>query len=385
MDFGLTEEQKILRKSARDFLEVECPASVVKKMAEDEKGYSPQLWQKMARLGWQGLVFPGQYGGGGGTFLDLIILLEETGRALLPGPLLTTILGGTIILESGSEGQKAGLLPGIINGDIIISLALTEPSMRYPGSSLATRAVARNGRYIINGVKLFVPMAHVADYLICAARTNGDVKKDNGITSFIIDAKSPGITYTQLKTMGYDTQYEVLFDNLAVLAENILGEYDRGWEYITRKLLPMAILGQCAEMNGGAQKVIEMTVEYAKERVTFGRALGSYQAIQHLCSDMLMALESARVLTYEAAWKICRGLPCDLEVSMAKYKANECYMRVVRTGTQVQGGVSIIVDHDMPLYFRRAKATEITLGDSDFHLELIARQLIDKIPPVMDD
>ena len=377
MNFGLTEEQKMLRKSARDFLESECPASLVKEMAEDEKGYSPHLWQKMARLGWQGLVFPSRYGGGGGTFLDLVILVEETGRALLPSPLLTTILGGTIILESGSKAQKAELLPGIINGDIIISLALTEPSMRYPSSSMATRAVARNGRYIINGTKLFASKALAANYLICAARTNDSAEADDGITSFIIDAKSYGITYTPLKTMGHDKQYEVLLDNVAVPAKNILGEYGKGWEHISKRLMPMATVAQCAEMNGGTQKVFEMTVKYAKERVTFGRLLGSYQAIQHLCSDMLVALESAQVLTYEAAWKICQGLPCDLEVSMAKYKANECYTRAVSTGTQVQGGVSIIVDNDMPLYYRRAKATEITLGDTDYHLELIARELLD--------
>ena len=377
MNFGLTEEQKMLRKSARDFLESECPASLVKEMAEDEKGYSPHLWQKMARLGWQGLVFPSRYGGGGGTFLDLVILVEETGRALLPSPLLTTILGGTIILESGSKAQKAELLPGIINGDIIISLALTEPSMRYPSSSMATRAVARNGRYIINGTKLFASKALAANYLICAARTNDSAEADDGITSFIIDAKSYGITYTPLKTMGHDKQYEVLLDNVAVPAKNILGEYGKGWEHISKRLMPMATVAQCAEMNGGTQKVFEMTVKYAKERVTFGRLLGSYQAIQHLCSDMLVALESAQVLTYGAAWKICQGLPCGLEVSMAKYKANECYTRAVSTGTQVQGGVSIIVDNDMPLYYRRAKATEITLGDTDYHLELIARELLD--------
>jgi alkylation response protein AidB-like acyl-CoA dehydrogenase len=377
MDFGLTEEQKMLRKSARDFLESECPASLVREMAEDEKGYSLQLWQKMARLGWQGLVFPDRYGGGGGTFIDLVILLEETGRALLPSPLLTTILGGTVILEAGSEEQKAELLPGIINGDIIISLALNEPSVRYPSSSMAARAVMRNGRYIINGAKLFVPMAHVADYLIFAVRTNDGVKENDGITCFIVEAESSGITYTPLKTIGRDKQYEVLLDNVAVPEGNILGEYDQSWAYISRILLPMAIIAQCAEMNGGAQKVIDMTVAYAKERVTFGQPLGSYQAIQHLCSDMLVALESARVLTYKAAWRISQGLPCDSEVSMAKYKANECYIQAVSTGTQIQGGVSIIVDHDLPLYYRRAKATEITLGDADYHLEQIAKELLD--------
>jgi alkylation response protein AidB-like acyl-CoA dehydrogenase len=242
---------------------------------------------------------------------------------------------------------------------------------------MATRAVAQDGGYIFSGTKLFAPMAHVADYLICPARTSNGVKVNDGITNFIVDAKSSGITYTPLKTIGREKQYEVLFDNVAVPAENILGECDRGWAHISKRLLPMATVAQCAEMSGGAQKVIEMTVAYAKERVTFGQPLGSYQAIQHLCADMLVALESAQVLTYAAAWKISQGLPCDLEVSMVKYKANECYTRVVSTGTQIQGGVSIIVDHDMPLYYRRAKTTEITLGDADYHLELIARELLD--------
>ena len=367
----------MLRKSARDFLESECPASLVKEMGEDEKGYSPELWQKMARLGWQGLTFPGQYGGGDGTFLDLVVLLEETGRVLLPSPFLTTIIGGNLILEAGSEKQKAKLLPAITRGDVILSLALTEPSARYPDSSMATRAVAGNGGYVISGTKLFVSMAHEADYLICVARTNDNTESNDGITLFIISSESSGITYTPLKTMGCDKQYEILLNNVAVPAENILGRCDKGWEYISKRLIPMTTIGQCAEMNGGAQKVIDITVEYARERVTFGQPLGSHQAIQHLCSDMLVALESARVLTYLAAWKIDQGLPYDLDISMAKYKANECYTRVVSEGTRIQGGVSIIVDHDMPLYYRRAKAAEITLGNSDDHLELIARELLD--------
>ena len=346
-------------------------------MAENETGYSPQLWQKMAKLGWQGLVFPDRYDGGSGTFLDLIILLEETGRVLLPSPLSSTALGGMFILECGSEEQKSALLPGISNGGIIISLALTEPSMRCPGSLMATRAVAQNGNYIINGTKLFVPMASAANYLICTARTNDSLDANNGITSFIVDAKSDGITYTLLKTLGRDKQYEVRFDNVAVPAGNVLGEFNNGWRNISQRLIPMATVAQCAEMNGGAYKVIEMTTEYAKERITFDRPLGSHQVIQHLCSDMFVALESAQVLTYKAAWKISQGLSCDMEVSMAKYKANECYTRAVNIGTQIQGGISVIVDHDMPLYYRRAKATEITLGDTDYHMEMIASKLLD--------
>ena len=323
------------------------------------------------------LVFPGQYGGGDGTFLDLVILLEETGRALLPSPFLPTVLGGITVHGAGSEAQKAELLPGIISGDIILSLTLSESSTPYPDSMIATRAVAESGDYVINGMKLFVPMAHVADYLICTARTSDGGKANDGITSFIINAKSPGISYTLLKTIGRDKQYEVVFENVAVPAGSILGEYVKDWASVSQILLSKATLAQCAEMNGGAQKVIEMTVEYAKERVTFGQPLGSRQVIQHLCADMLVALESAQILTYKAAWKMDRGLPCDPDVSMAKYKADECYTQVVSSGTRIQGGVSIIVDHDMPLYYRRAKAAEITLGNTDYHLELIAKELLD--------
>ena len=377
MDFSLTEEQKMLRKSARDFLESECPVSQVREMAGDEKGYSPQLWQKMARLGWQGLLFPGRYGGGDGTFLDLVVLLEETGRFLLPVPLLPAVLSGAIILKAGNEKQKARLLPSLISGDLILSLAFTEPSMRYLNSSMATGAVFRNDHYVINGTKLFVPMARGAGYLLCAARTGDTSSAADGVTLFIIDSQSAGISYTPLKTMGRDKQYEVSFNNVMVPAENILGELHGGWRYISSHFLPMATIARCAEMNGGARKVIEMTVEYARERVTFGRPLGGHQAVQHLCSDMLVALESAQVLTYKAAWNISRGQFDNLEISMAKYLANECYTRVVATGTQIQGGVSAIIDHDMPLYYRRAKASEITLGDADYHLELIARELLD--------
>jgi alkylation response protein AidB-like acyl-CoA dehydrogenase len=223
VDFGLTEEQKMLRESARNFLESKCPASLVKEMDEDERGYSPQLWREMAQLGWPGLIFPGKYGGASGTFLDLVILLEETGRALLPSPLLTTILGGIITLETGSEAQKAAMLPGIINGDIILSLALTEPSQRRPDIPMVTRVVTQKGHYLVNGTKLFAPIARAADYLVCAARTNDSAEADDGITCFIIDAKSPGITYTPLKTMARDKQYEVLLDNVGVPAENIRG------------------------------------------------------------------------------------------------------------------------------------------------------------------
>ena len=266
MDFAFSEEQEMLRTSARDFLEKECPPTLVKEMVEDERGYPPELWHKMAELGWIGLAFPVEYGGGGMTFFDLMILLEEMGRARLPGPFFSTLVGGFIILEAGNESQRKELLPQITRGEKILTLALTEPEATYVPSGVMTKAVADGSDYIIEGTKLFIPDAHVADYLVCVTRT-GD--KEDGITLFLVDAKSPGINYTQLKTMGGDKQSEVTFNKVKVPGKNMIGELHRGWTVI-EKILPKAAMGKCAEMVGGAQWVLDTAVAYAKERAQFG-------------------------------------------------------------------------------------------------------------------
>ena len=376
MDFSLSEEQEMLKRSARDFLEKECPKTLVREMAEDEKGYSPQLWHKMAELGWQGLAFPTDYGGAGGSFLDLIILLEEMGRALLPSPFFATVvLGGLSILEAGSKEQKERFLPKVASGDVLLTLAITELGARYEADLIKTTATPNQDDFIINGTKLFVPYAHVADYLVCVTRTD-KAKADEGVTTFVVNAKSPGITCTPLQTIGRDKQCEVSFENTTASKQDILGKLNSSWADI-KNVLQKATIALCAEMNGGTQQVLEMTVNYAKERIQFGRPIGSFQAIQHRCADMLIALEVSQVLTYEAAWKISQGLPCTMEVSIAKAHASESYRQATWTGTQVHGGVAYIEDHDMPLYYRRAKAAEVTLGDVDIHREMIARELLD--------
>jgi alkylation response protein AidB-like acyl-CoA dehydrogenase len=377
MDFSLSEEQEMLKSSARDFLEKECPKALVREMAEDERGYPPQLWHKMAELGWQGLTFPTDYGGADGSFLDLVILLEEMGRALLPGPFFATVvLGGLSILEAGSEEQKERFLPKVAQGDMLLTLAIAEPSARYEADSVTVKAVPHQDNFIINGTKLFVPYAHVADYLVCVTRTEDKAKVNEGVTMFILDAKSPGITCTPLKTIGQDKQCEVLFENTMASKQDILGKLNSGWANI-EKVLQKATIALCADMNGGTQQVLEMAVDYAKERVQFGRPIGSFQAIQHRCADMLIALEVSRVLTYEAAWRISQGLPCTMEVSMAKAWASESYRQATWWGMQIHGGVGYIEDHDMPLYYRWAKAAEVTLGDLDIHQEMIAQELLD--------
>ncbi len=375
MDFALNEEQEMLRKMSRDFLENECPKTLVREMEEDEKGYSPELWKKMAELGWMGLVFPEEYGGEGMNFLDLTVLIEELGRALVPGPYLSTVVYcGLSILAAGTDEQKREFLPKIAKGDLTLSLALTEPSATWDAAGVTVAAVPEGDDFVISGTKLFISDAHVADYLLCVARTKESGDKEDGITLFLVDAKSPGISCTPLKTIASDRQFEVVFDKVRVPRKNMLGEPDRGWAVI-KEMLPQAMLAQCALMVGGAQQVLEMTVNYAKERVQFGRPIGSFQAIQHKCADMAIDVDGCRFITYQAAWKLSEGLPCALEVSMAKAWVSEAYRRTCVEGHQIHGGIGFIKDHDMQLYYRRAKASELMFGDADYHRELVAQQI----------
>jgi len=375
VDPRLSEEQEILRKSARDFLTEKCPKSLVREMEKDEKGYSPELWKEIADLGWMGLVFPEKYGGGGMSFLDLAILLEEMGRACFPGPFFSTVvLGGLPILYIGTDEQKEKYLPEIINGKAIFAMALTEADGTYNASSVKVKANADNGNYVINGTKLFIHDAYVADYFICVARTDDKAKDEDGITIFIVDAQSPGISITVLDTIARDKQCEVVFDNVKVPKENILGKLNQGWSEV-QKIIERAAIAKCCEMLGGMEAVLDMTVAYVKERIQFDVPVGVFQAIQHHCVYMLLEVEGSRAGTYDAAWRISTGRPYSDEAAITKAWVSDAYQRVVALGTQSHGGVSIMEDHDLPRYFRRAKAAELLFGDARFHRKTVARKL----------
>ena len=375
MDIGLSEEQEILKASARDFLATECPKKLVKELDESDKGYSPELWRKMAELGWMGLVFPEDYGGSGGTFLDLVVLLEEMGYNILPGPFFSTVvLGGLPILKAGSEEQRKEFLSKIARGELIFTMALTESTASYDASAITVKASPRNGEYSINGTKLFVTDANVADYLLCVARTEETANPETGITIFVVDAKTPGIKCTLLKTLARDKQNEVVFDNVNVAKENIVGGLDQGWPVI-QDTLEKAAVAKCAEMVGGAQAALEMAVNYAKERIQFNRPIGTFQAVQHYCANMVTDVDGARYITYKAAWKLSEGLPATKSVAMAKAWVGDAYQRVTMLGQQVFGAIGFTMDHDMHLYYRRARAGAIAFGNSNFHREVVAKEL----------
>jgi alkylation response protein AidB-like acyl-CoA dehydrogenase len=375
MDLGLSEEQEMLKELARDFLQKECPKRLVRQLDESDEGYSSELWHKMAELGWMGLVFPEKYGGSERNFLDLTILLEEMGYNIVPGPFFSTVvLGGLTVLTAGSEEQKMEFLPKIASGEMILSLALTEPTASYDAASVKTKAIAHNGKYVIKGTKLFVLNANVADYILCVARTKQAKNPENGITLFLVDAKSPGVKCTLLKTLARDKQCEVVFDNVTVSEKSIVGERDGGWP-IVKDVLQKATVAKCAEMVGGTQAALDMAVNYAKERVQFGRPIGSFQAIQHYCANMATDVSGSRFVTYKAAWKVSEGLTAALDVAIAKAWASEAYGRVTLSAHQIFGAIGFTMDHDIHLYYRQAKAAEIIFGDADFQRAIVAREL----------
>lgn len=377
MEFTLSEEQEMLKTMARDFLATECPRTHVRQMMEDELGYSPELWKKMAEVGWLGLIIPEQYGGAGMNFRDLAILCEEMGRALLPSPFISTLLlAGLPILNAGTEEQKQRFLPRIASGETVFALAVTEEDGDLWPEGVNTQAAPRGDEYVINGTKLFVPDARAADYMLVAARTRRATNSEDGITLFIMDTKEWGIYVAPLKTMDeLRKQYEVTFTNVPVAATSIVGELHHGWPVLKDAVLK-ATAALCAEMVGGAEWVLETTVNYAKQRIAFGVPIGSFQVIKHKCADMHSALEYARSLMEWAAEAIRENSPdAPRAVSMAKSFCGDMYKMVTDEGVQIHGGIGFTWDHDMHLYFKRARSADTAFGDSKHHRELIAQSL----------
>ena len=369
MDLGLNETQQMLKNSARAFLDAECPTTYVRDMERDPRGYTPEMWSAIAQLGWLGLVVPAEYGGEGLGFVELAILLEEMGGALLPGPYFSTVvMAGATIAEAGSEAQKRECLPRIARGQLIVTLALTEPGGRWDARGIQTAAQRSGDEYVINGTKLYVPNAHVSDYLVVAART-GDADAD--VSLFLVPSNADGLTETALRTIASDRQSELVFDDVRVPTSALMGEPNGGWDALDTALKWGAV-GKCAEMLGGAERVLDMTVRYAKERIQFGRSIGSFQAIQHHVADMAADVEGCRHMTYKAAWKLAERQPADQDVAMAKAWVSDAYQRVCALAHQCHGAIGFTQEHDMQLYSRRAKAAELMFGDAGVHLDAVA-------------
>ncbi|NOQ43409.1 MAG: hypothetical protein GQ560_02990 [Dehalococcoidia bacterium] len=375
MDLDFTEEQDMLRNSARDFLSTECDKATVRKIEESDEGYSPEIWSKMAELGWQGLMIPEEYDGMGMGLMDLVVIFEEIGRNVLPSPFLATVVLGTSpIVDAGTEEQKKELLPKVVTGEAILTLALTEPSVGYSADCVELKAEGKGDIFVLNGTKLFVEFASASDYMVVVARTKSGGNPEDGITLFLVDSKSPGIKIEPFVTTGMDKQCEVVFDNVSVPGASIIGKLDKGWP-IVAKTLENATVAKCAEMVGGMQAVLDMSVAYAKERVQYGRPIGSYQAIQHMLADMFIRVIMSKNILYEAAWMVSEGLPAAGKLATAKGFCNEAYKKVTVDGVEVHGAIGTTRDHDMGLYYRRAIVADSTFGDTESQREAVAIQL----------
>ncbi len=375
MDFGFNQEQELLRATARKFFENECTSEFVRARMAEPAGVTDDFWKKLAEQGWLGLIYPEEFDGTGLGFVDLTVLMEEMGRAVMPGPFFSTVLlGGLAILEAGSAAQKKEWLSKISAGQAKTTLAFTEPNARWDAAGITASAKESGGKFTLTGTKLFVLDAHVADVLVVAARTREGKRPEEGLSMFLVPKGAKGLDVKLLPTMDQTRKLcEVTFHDVTVGADALLGAKDQAWGPLSR-VLDRATVALCAESCGGAQRVLDMTTDYAKIRVAFGKPIGSYQGVKHRAADMLVEVENAKSLTYYAAWAMDENVPeAPLAASMAKAYVSDAYRRTAGAGIQLHGGIGFTWEHDLHLYFKRAKSSEFTFGDASFHRERVAQ------------
>jgi len=374
---AFSDEQVMLRDTARRFLEAKSPSTEVRRLMETDEGFDADLWSEIAEQGWQAMAIPEEYGGAGFSVVEQGILMEEMGRALFPSPFLSSVvLGADLILHSGTEPQKQDLLPAIAAGERRVAFAQLEPRGGWDAGGIAMIAERAGSDLILTGTKSFVLDGHTADMLLVAVRTQPDASGADGISVVVVDAAAAGVTRRRLETMDMTRkQAEVSFDSVRVPATAILGVPGSGWGAIAGTMT-RAVVALAMEQVGGAQRCLEMAVEYAKARVQFGRPIGSFQAIKHKCADMLVLVESAKSTAYHAAWAVAAG---DAEVAvaapLAKSYCSEAYFHCAAENIQIHGGIGFTWEHDAHLYFKRAKTDELLFGSPAEHRAKLASAL----------
>jgi len=369
VNFAFSEEQEELRRTVRAFLEQKSPEAEVRRLMDTESGNDPAIWGQMgSQLGLQGLHVPEEFGGSGYSYIELVVVLEEMGRALLCAPYFSTVvLAANTLIHSGDESAKKELLPGIASGETAATLAFTEENGRWDEAGITMTAKPGDGGHTLDGTKMFVLDGHTADVVIVAART------DAGVSLFSVAGDASGLTRTALSTMDQTRkQARLTFEGTPA---KLIGSDGGGWDVLAR-VLDLAAVGLAAEQVGGAQFVLEMAVQYAKDRVQFGRPIGSFQAIKHKCADMLLEVESAKSAAYYAAWcaaELNDELPS--VASLAKAYCSEAYFHATAENIQIHGGIGFTWEHPAHLYFKRAKSSELLFGDPTYHRELLAQRI----------
>ncbi len=368
MNFAFTEEQEQLRQFVRSFLEDKSSEAAVREQMETEAGYDQAVWSQMAeQLGLQSLVIPEAHGGQGFSFVELGVVLEEMGRSLLCAPFLSGVLASAAIMNSGDDAAMAAHLPGIASGETIATLAFTEESGKWDESGITMEASASGDGHTLSGVKSFVIDGHTANLIVVAAKTGA------GVSLFAVDGDASGLTREALSTMDQTRkQAKLTFDNTPA---TLIGTDGGGWSTMST-VLDLGAVALAAEQVGGAQFVLEMAVQYAKDRVQFGRPIGSFQAIKHKCADMLLEVESAKSAAYYGLWcaaEMNDELPS--VASLAKSYCSEAYFHAAAENIQIHGGIGFTWEHPAHLYFKRAKSSELMFGDPAYHRELLAQRI----------
>ena len=372
MDFGFSEEQELLRSQARDFLDKESDSKAVRRLMAEPAGFDDGLYKRMADLGWTAIPFPEPAGGLGLGLVDLVVVLEEMGRHVTPGPLQSSVgLAGMSVVRGGTDEQRARWLPGIADGSKRATMAIAEEKGSWHIAGVSAAAQRSGDAWLLKGEKWYVPDAHIADWIVVAARTSPS--ESDGLTLVVVDPRSPGVELRRLATMDPTQRlFQVRLDSVEVPIDDVVGEPDRGGAALRRGLWA-TIVCVSSELCGVAQRALEMSVDYAKTRHQFGRPIGTYQGVSHKCADMLVLTESAKSLTYHAAWAVDEDAPeAPLAAAMAKAYASDAARQVTALGIQVHGGIGFTWEHDMHLYFKRAKWGEVVYGDARYWRSRVA-------------
>ena len=374
MNLDFSEEQDMLREMIRGLCNEYCSVETVREMEDHAVGYPDELWKQMGELGVLGLLIPESYGGGEQTLLEAAIVYEELGRALAPSPhFVSSVVSASALLAGGSDAQKQEWLPKIAGGDTILTPAWIEPGNGYGSKGVQMRAEQDGDSYVLNGTKRHVLFASSASRMLVLVRT-GDGEQDVDI--LLVDPKASGVTLTQQKSLASDTQYKVDFQNVRVPVSERLGAAGSGWK-TWDAVMHDAIILLAAQAVGGADKALEITVQYAKDRKQFDKPLGAFQAISHYLADAVTAIEGGRTLVYEAAWARSEGKDIARLAPMAKLFTCQTYRDMTAMCQQVWGGVGFTIEYDIQLYFRRAKQLQITWWDTRYLEDLVAADVLD--------
>ena len=373
MDFSLNETQEVFKSTAKKFFDERCTVAALKGFEESESQYSPDLYKELADLGFLGLIIPEEYGGFGGSLMDLAIIVEEAGRAILPAPFLSTVAYGVIpILNEGTETQKRELLPRIVEGELIFTGAFSEPQAHYDLKHITTTASKSSGEYSLSGTKLFVPYAQSSDYLLTLARTTKSSEvSSEGLSLFLVKGNQSNIQTTPLLSIGSDGLFEVEFQNVSLTDSDVLGNVNDGWS-LTQKTLQMATSLQCIEMAGVLRRALDVTTDYVKGRKQFDRAIGSYQSVQHRLAKMYTIVEGGRLAAYQAIWRLEQGLSAEREVAIAKAWLSKEGQNVLVGAHQLHGGMGMDMDYPLQYCYRRFKSMQLNLGPAPVHLKKIS-------------